>query len=163
MKTSRYAMQKSLLAFVASVGLIGSAAAVMASPAADREHPGKGIHHRHHAQNWQDKLDLTPEQQAQIQAIYREQRAQHPQDKRQRPTRAEHPSVTDPAYQEKLADYAREQAARTEQRILQQGEIQARVHAVLTPEQREQWQGLRADKGQPWRHGPRKDAVQRGD
>lgn len=90
------------------------------------------------------KLDLTDEQKVAIEDIhssYGKSRGKPHRNGFKNDFANLDPSSQD--YSERVAQIAREQAAKVERSIIERGEIHAKVYQVLTPEQREKWQSLK--------------------
>lgn len=133
-------MKTLLTSIVLGTTLLAGATAYAAHPGS----PHKGgerapLHHM------AQKLELTDEQKAAIADIYRSYG-----EKRDRKATLQAPvkwdaewDPTSVEYQERVAAIARQKAQKLEQRIIKQAEIEAKVYAVLTPEQQEQWKTLK--------------------
>jgi protein CpxP len=99
------------------------------------------------------KLDLTDEQKAAIEEIHRSygKQDEHGKTGKKHDKRAfkhgfANLDPTSADYSERVAEIARERAARVEQSIIKRGEIHAKVYEVLTPEQREKLASLKENR-----------------
>lgn len=144
-------MKKFICAMATSVCLMGAGAAYAGSAdhgyhhkSHHKSHHKGGEHHGHkHMHMLQKKLDLTDEQKEQIKAIHEVagDGAKHKRGKGRHSVMTLDPSAAD--YREQVEQLAQESADRLEQSIIRRGETHAQVHAVLTPEQREELKEMR--------------------
>ena len=91
------------------------------------------------------KLDLSDEQKASVQQIrdeYREQMKSRKGDRRYHHGGFMELDPQDPNYQGQVETLARQRAEAVEQKILLNAEKHAKIHAVLTEEQREELKAL---------------------
>lgn len=113
---------------------------------------GKHAEHGvHHLKMLEKKLDLSEAQKAELAALreaMKAERSEHKGDRRHSGLWALDPSAPD--YEEQVAELAKQKADQAEQRVLRQAQMQAKIHAILTPEQREELKTLRAERAQRW-------------
>lgn len=136
-------MKKILLMTMVLLGVSGMAFA--GGPRDDDCMMGKGYHHGKHERMLERKLDLSDEQKASIQQIrdeYRDQMKSQMGDRGYRHGAFMDLDPQDPNYQEQVQALARERAEAVEQKILLNAEKHAKIHAVLTEEQREELKAL---------------------
>lgn len=110
--------------------------------------PGNGHDGKDHVQHLAKKLDLTEEQKAAIKEIHRAHGGMDKKaNKQHRRELMRNFAELDPTaadYSERVAEIAREEAAKVEQAIIKRGEVHAKVYEVLTPEQREKFKTMKA-------------------
>lgn len=136
-------MKKMLLMTMMLLGVSGMAFA--GGPRDDDCMMGKGYHHGKHERMLERKLDLSDEQKASIQQIreeYRDRMKSQMGDRGHRHGAFMDLDPQDPNYQEQVQALARERAEAVEQKILLSAEKHAKIHAVLTEEQREELKAL---------------------
>lgn len=136
-------MQKILLMTMMMLGISGMAFA--GGPHHDECMKGKGYHHGKHEKMLERHLDLSEEQKASIQQIREEYRTQMKNQKGDRGPRHGGFMELDPQapnYQEQVQALAKQRAEAVEQKILLNAEKHAKIHAVLTEEQREELKSL---------------------
>ncbi len=145
-------MKKPLLIATMLLGLSGIAFA--GGPHGDCM-KGEGFHHKHHRgeKMLERKLDLTEEQQASIDQIRDQYREQMRDVRGDGPRYGEFMDLdpNDPNYQEQVRAFAEERAEEVEQRILLNAEKHAKIHAVLTEEQREKLKELHEKRKQKFK------------
>jgi protein CpxP len=113
------------------------------------------------------KLDLTDEQKAAIAEIHRSYKqdengkADKKHDKRAFKHGFANLDPTSPDYSQRVAEIAKERAARVEQSIIKRGEIHAKVYEILTPEQREQLASLKENRKKHGGKGGKGERVTR--
>ena len=120
--------------------------------AGERFHHGEGKGRGQSLQHLAKKLELTEEQKSAIADIYREYGGRDGRSHKGRFARGvEQLDPASPDYQVQVATIAKEQAEKVEQAIVRRGEIQAKVHEVLTPEQRVKLQELKSERGKKFK------------
>ncbi len=141
-------MKRSIVALLAA-STLSMAAATYAGGYGQGHHGKHGNHHGGmHGLMFERALDLTAEQKAAVDNIYSEakqQRKAASSERREVRQAMMDLNPGDADYQTKVATLAQQQAARVEQKILAHADVQAQIYEVLTPEQREELEGLKQE------------------
>jgi len=155
------------LAALACAAALSAGAASTASTSTSSSSPSAGDWHggRHGPEHIFDKLGLSADQKAQVKAIFESNGKQVRTLHEQMHTNMEklhQAKPDDPNYSTLVSQVAQDNGALTTQAISAQGEMRAKLYAVLTPAQKTQLADLEAkmkarmkEGGKHhWRHGP---------
>lgn len=149
---------KKLLVAVLLTGSIATAGTVFAFDHSKEEgktlcgmHGGMGGHHKIHAFLMGELLDLSDEQKQSVKDIIGNRKGHHKHQKHARRQAFQKLMALDPGapdYNEKVAEIAKETAAKAEARILEAASRQAQIYAILSPNQQEKLLELKMEMRQ---------------
>ena len=145
-------MKRLILAVLAATSLSLAIAAYAGGPGGDGHHGKRGDsfggHRGMHGLMFERMLELTDEQKAAVDEIHSAAKEQRKESRDERGDGRQammdlNPSDAD--YQTKVAELGKQKAAQVEQRIIAHAAMQAQVYEILTPEQREKLEQLKAE------------------
>lgn len=118
-------------------------AATLAVSAVSYAGDGKPHGHRHHA--FAEKLGLTEEQKTELQAMHSQREKPHRGSMRHGMKQLMTLDPQSSNYDQKVSELAEQAAEQARQRVYAKAEKHAKVHDILTPEQREKTKTLHAE------------------